>query len=97
MKRVIEFDAELTGNDFLCLPPEAAAALPSSGKATVVIFVDMDPEDAAWQRDAYEQFLSNDTEEDAKYDWHEFVCQRYGSCAGLGLDEPGDPPLTSPQ
>lgn len=26
-------------------------------------------------------------------DWHEFVRQTYGSCAGLGLDEPPDLPL----
>ncbi len=26
-------------------------------------------------------------------DWHEFVKQTYGSCAGLGLEEPEDMPL----
>jgi hypothetical protein len=24
--------------------------------------------------------------------WHDFVNQTYGSCAGLGLEEPSDPP-----
>ena len=26
-------------------------------------------------------------------DWHEFVQRTYGSCAGLGLEEPDDLPL----
>jgi hypothetical protein len=26
-------------------------------------------------------------------DWHEFVERTYGSCAGLGLEEPADLPL----
>ena len=43
-------------------------ALPSSGKATVVVFLDTDLDDAAWQRNAYEHFLSHDSEDDASYD-----------------------------
>jgi hypothetical protein len=50
------------------MPPEVASSLPSSGKATVVLFLNMDPEDAVWQRDAYKQFLSDDSEDDASYD-----------------------------
>lgn len=68
MSRTVEFVTELTGSRTLDLPPEIAAALPSQGKATVVVFVDMDPEDSVWQRAAYEQFLSDDAEEDAVYD-----------------------------
>jgi hypothetical protein len=68
MPRTVEFEAELTGGRTLDLPPEIASALPSRGKATVVVFVDMDPDDAAWQRAAYEQFLSDDSEDDATYD-----------------------------
>ena len=68
MPRSIEFETELTGGSVLELPPEIASALPSQGKATVVVFVDMDPEDAAWQRGAYKQFLSDDAQEDAAYD-----------------------------
>jgi hypothetical protein len=26
-------------------------------------------------------------------DWHSFIAQTYGSCAGLGLEEPDDLPL----
>jgi len=68
MPRTIEFETELNGSNSLDLPPEIAMALPSSGKATVVVFLDTDPDDAAWQRDAYEQFLSDDAEDDASYD-----------------------------
>jgi len=42
--------------------------LPPKGKATVVVFVDMDPEDADWLKAAYEQFMSDDSEEDAIYE-----------------------------
>lgn len=68
MPRTIEFETELTGGRSLELPPEVASALPSQGKATIVVFVDMDPEDALWRREAYQQFLSDDSEEDATYD-----------------------------
>jgi hypothetical protein len=68
MPRTIEFETELTGGPALALPPEIASALPSQGKATVIVFMDMDPEDAEWRRAAYEQFLSDDSEEDAAYD-----------------------------
>jgi hypothetical protein len=47
--------------------------LPRGGKkprweATVVVFVDMDSEDAEWLKAAYEQFLSDDSGEDAIYE-----------------------------
>jgi hypothetical protein len=57
MTKTIEFETELTGGSILSIPPEVAEALPPSGKATVVVFVDMDPDDTAWQQAAYEQFL----------------------------------------
>ena len=68
MSRMIEFETELTGSRTLDLPPEIASALPAKGRATIVVVVDMDPEDVAWQTAAYEQFLSGDSEEDAGYD-----------------------------
>ena len=68
MVKTIEFETELTGSQTLSLPPEIAAALPSKGKATIVVFVNMDPEDTEWRTAAYEQFLSDDSEEDAVYD-----------------------------
>ena len=68
MVKPIEFETELTGSRTLSIPPEIAAALPSKGKVTIVVFVDMDPEDTTWRKAAYEQFLSDDSEEDAVYD-----------------------------
>jgi hypothetical protein len=68
MTKTIEFETELNGSQTLSLPPEVAEALPSSGKATVVVVVDLDPEDASWRQAAYEQFLSDDSGEDAVYD-----------------------------
>ena len=68
MAKTIEFEAELTGSQTLSIPPEIAAVLPSHGKVTIVGFMDMDPEDTAWRKAAYEQFLSDDSEEDAVYD-----------------------------
>ena len=73
MSRTIEFETELTGGNTLALPPGIASTLPSRGKATVVVFVDMDADQS---------------------DWHEFVQRTYGSCAGLGLEEPDDLPLS---
>jgi hypothetical protein len=66
--KTIEFETELTGSRTLKIPAEIAAALPSKGTATVVVFVEMDPEDTAWRKAAYEQFLSDDSAEDAVYD-----------------------------
>jgi hypothetical protein len=68
MTKTIEFETELTGGHTLNLPPGVAEALPPSGKATVVVLVDMDPEDLVWQQAAYAQFLSDDSGEDAVYD-----------------------------
>lgn len=45
MSKTIEFETELTGSPTLSIPPEIAAALPSKGKVTIVVVVDMDPED----------------------------------------------------
>ena len=37
--------------------------------------------------------LSPVRQEGPQQDWHDFVRQTYGSCAGLGLEEPPDLPL----
>jgi len=68
MTKAIEFETELTGSHTLSIPPEIAAALPSKGKVTIVVFVDLDPDDTTWRTSAYEQFLSDDSDEDAVYD-----------------------------
>jgi hypothetical protein len=66
--RTLEFETVLKGEQSLSLPPEVAAALPDKGKATVILCIDMDPDDDAWQKAAYDQFLKDDSEEDAVYD-----------------------------
>jgi hypothetical protein len=68
MIKTIEFETELTDSHTLSIPPEIAAALPPKGKVTIVVFVDMDPEDSLWRKAAYEQFLSDDSDEDSVYD-----------------------------
>jgi len=68
MSRTIEFETELRGGSALDVPADIASSLPSSGKATVVVYIDMDPDDAAWRADAYKQFLADDSQEDASYD-----------------------------
>jgi hypothetical protein len=52
----------------LSIPDHLAAALPSSGKATVLVFVGLDPEDEAWREASYRQFLRDESDEDAVYD-----------------------------
>lgn len=64
----IEFTTELSGGAVLKIPSEAAAQLPKSGKARVIILTDNDAEDAEWRAGAYEQFLREDPSEDAVYD-----------------------------
>lgn len=64
----IQFETELRGEAALVLPPEVLAKLPESGKAKVLILVDGDSEDEAWRRASYEQFLKDESPEDAIYD-----------------------------
>lgn len=64
----IEFETELSGSAYLPLPPDIAQQLPSSGHATVVVFVQDDPEDREWRQAAYKQFAKDDSPEDAVYD-----------------------------
>ena len=68
MTKTIEFETELTGGHTLSIPPEIATTLPAKGKATIVGFVNMDPQDNAWRKAAYEQFLTDDSSEDTVYD-----------------------------
>lgn len=66
--KTIEFETQLRGSRALRIPDNVAASLPSSGKATVLVCVDFDPADHEWRRASYEQFLRDDSEEDAVYD-----------------------------
>jgi len=64
----IQFETELRGEPILALPPEVAARLPKSGRATVVLLVQDDQEDQEWRRASYEQFMKDEGSEDAVYD-----------------------------
>lgn len=64
----IEFTTELSGGAVLKIPSEAAAQLPKSGMARVIVLTDDDTDDADWRAGAYLQFLREDPPEDAVYD-----------------------------
>ena len=66
--KTIEFETELKGSRCLRIPSTVLDSLPSSGKAIVLICVDLDPEDREWRKASYEQFLRDDSDEDAVYD-----------------------------
>ena len=64
----IEFETELHGQPVLAIPPDVAARLPKSGRATVVVHIQNDPEDEEWRKASYEQFMKDDGPDDAVYD-----------------------------
>jgi hypothetical protein len=66
--KTVEFETELTADKSLAMPDRIAASLPSRGKATVLVFVGLDPEDEAWRAASYKQFLRDESDEDAVYD-----------------------------
>lgn len=66
--KTVEFETELRADKCLAIPDSIAASLPTRGKATVFVFVDMDPEDRAWRKASYSQFLRDEADEDAVYD-----------------------------
>lgn len=63
----IEFTTDLTDKAILAIPTDIAARLPKTGKARIIVITD-EPDDAEWRLGAYEQFLRDDTEEDAIYE-----------------------------
>jgi hypothetical protein len=66
--RAIEFTTELGEQPVVAIPQEVAAQLPKAGQARVIILTADDPEDAQWRNGAYEQFMRDDSPEDAVYD-----------------------------
>ncbi len=64
----IEFTTELSGSAVLQIPPEIAAQLPKAGKARIIVLMGDETEDAEWRWASYEQFLRDDSPEDAVYD-----------------------------
>ena len=66
--RAVEFTTELSGTAVLQIPSDAAAQLPKAGRARVIVLTDEDTDDAEWRPAAYEQFVRDDSQEDAIYD-----------------------------
>ena len=64
----VEFTTELSGAAVLPITREIAAQLPKSGKARVIVLTDENTDEAGWRAGAYEQFLRDDSAEDAIYD-----------------------------
>lgn len=64
----VEFTTELSGAAVLQIPPDVAAKLPKAGRARVIVLPDEDTDNAEWRSAAYEQFLRDDSPEDAIYD-----------------------------
>jgi len=56
----IEFVTELSSSPVLCVPKEASAHLPKSGKARVIVLTIDDAEDDEWRKASYEQFMRED-------------------------------------
>ena len=61
----IEFTTELSGAATLQVPIDVAAQLPTAGKARVIVLTDEGTDEAEWRAAAYEQFLRDDSMEDA--------------------------------
>jgi hypothetical protein len=64
----VEFTTELSDSAILKIPSDAAAQLPKSGKARVIVLTDDGGGEREWRRATYEQFLRDDAPEDAIYD-----------------------------
>ncbi len=64
----VEFTTELSGVATLQIPSHVAAQLPKAGRARVIVLTDEGTDEAEWRAATYEQFLRDDSGEDAIYD-----------------------------
>ena len=60
MMHAVEFAMELNGATVLPIPEEAAAQLPKTGRARIIVLTDESSDDADWRAGAYQQFLRDD-------------------------------------
>ena len=65
--KAVEFTAELGPEPVLKIPQEAAARLPKTGRARIIV-VPSNEAGEQWREAAYEQFMRDDAPEDAIYD-----------------------------
>ena len=61
----IEFTTELSDSQTLAIPQDVAAQLPKTGRARIIVLTDELTGDADWRLGAYQQFLHDDSPEDA--------------------------------
>jgi len=66
--QAIEFITDLTSEPVLAIPQEVVAQLPKAGRVRVIVLTDGDSDDAEWRLAAYEQFMRDDSSDDAVYD-----------------------------
>ena len=59
---------KLTGAGVLAIPARIAARLPKKGSARVIVLTGEKTDETAWRQAAYEQFLRDDSSEDAIYE-----------------------------
>ncbi len=64
----VEFIAEMSGEPTLTNQQAAAAQLPKSGRARVIVLTDDSPADTGWRAAVSEQFLRDDPAEDTIYE-----------------------------
>ena len=64
----IEFTTELTDSSVLNIPSNIVSQMPKSGRARVIVLTNDSDDDKEWQLGAYEQFLRDDSEDDAIYE-----------------------------
>jgi hypothetical protein len=65
--KAVEFTTELSNSSMLAIPKDIAAQLPKAGKARVIVLTD-EGDDTDWRLGSYQQFLRDDSPEDAIYD-----------------------------
>lgn len=65
--QAVEFTVELSDKPVVAIPREAAAQLPASGLARVIILTGNDEQERQWRLGAYKQFARDDSPEDAVY------------------------------
>ncbi len=66
--QAVEFITDLTSEPILKIPQEVADQLPKAGRARIIVLTSGDSEEAEWRLAAYEQFMRDDSPEDAIYD-----------------------------
>lgn len=65
----IEFTAEMSESATLIIPPEMIGQLPRTGTVRVIVLTTAAPGvEAEWRAASYEQFMADDSPEDAIYE-----------------------------